>query len=209
MLVRAAPGKLPLLIDQLKSDLDKLSAQGGEKGYLLRHSQGDQWDLMLIAPISDFADYFSGEESQMLERKYGSDYYNLIARQEEAFVSGPSLNEFKQIFEPHSFFHIEMFLSLGGKQVELKKEREMENVYLNETDRKGNLVFVRENGFMWDIFTIGGYESFEVYAKGSNQAAEVQETAAMAAGFESASDIGFYLRELLNEHHDTLANKVE
>lgn len=209
VIVRAAPGKLPALIDKLKSDLKSLEEQANHKGYLLRHSQGDQWDLMLITPISDYTTYYSSNERTILEREYGSDYYDLVARQEEAFVSGPSLKAFEEIFVPHSFFHIEMFLSLGGKQEELKKEREMENVYLNETNRKGNLIFVRESGFIWDIFTIGGYESLEVYAKGSNQSSEVQEAAAKAAGFESASDIGFYLRELLNEHHDTLANKVE
>lgn len=209
MIVRAAPGKLPTLIERLKSDLEKLKSATNNQGYLLRHSQGDQWDLMLISPIGAYTEYYEGEGSNILERTYGDDYYNLVARQEEAFVSGPSLEEFNNIFEPNSFFHIEMFLSLGGKQEELKKEREMENVYLNETSRDGNLIFVRENGFIWDIFTIGGYESLEVYAKGSNQPAEVQEAAAKAAGFDSASDIGFYLRELLNEHHDTLANKVE
>ncbi|MTI22344.1 hypothetical protein E1176_15030 [Fulvivirga sp. RKSG066] len=209
VIVRATPGGLPSLIDKLKSDLGKIVENGGEQGYLLRHSQGDQWDLMLIVPIATYNEYFNGKSAEILERTYGSGYYDLIARQEEAFVSGPSLEEFKAVFEPHSFFHIEMFLSLGGKQQELLKERQMENTYLNDTGRAGNLIFVRENGFKWDVFTIGGYKSLESYAAGANQPEEVQEAAAKKAGFESASHIGFYLRELLNEHRDTLAGKVE
>ncbi len=188
-LLRAAPGGLADLIEEL-TEKDDGSA------HLLRHSQGDQWDLMLI------------EEDLANSPAYGSEFYDLVAWQEEAFVQLDGNPDFDAYFDNNSFFHIEMFVSLAGKQKELLKERQMENEYLEETGRKPNLILVRTLGFKYDIMTIGAYSSLLEYAEGGNQPAEVQEKAALKAGFKSASDIGFYLRSLIGEHHDTLANKV-
>src|ERR1051325_10093948 len=45
-LLRAAPGRL----------LDLVAAVKGRPGLVLRHSQGDQWDLMVLAPIAGYAE---------------------------------------------------------------------------------------------------------------------------------------------------------
>ena len=44
-LLRAAPGRL----------LDLVAAVKG-RGLVLRHAQGDQWDLMVLAPVAGYAD---------------------------------------------------------------------------------------------------------------------------------------------------------
>ena len=49
--MRATPGKLLDLIDVIKIDLKNFDRAGIEKPFLMRHSQGDQWDLLLIYPI--------------------------------------------------------------------------------------------------------------------------------------------------------------
>ena len=58
--------------------------------------------------------------------------------------------------------------------------------------------------------TIGFYQSLQTYAEaGIRHSAEQQNEAARAAGFESTSTIGPYLRSLLSYHHDTLAVRVQ
>ena len=44
-LLRAAPGRLLELVAAVKG-----------RGLVLRHSQGDQWDLMVLAPVAGYAD---------------------------------------------------------------------------------------------------------------------------------------------------------
>ena len=44
-LLRAAPGRLLELVAAVKG-----------RGLVLRHSQGDQWDLMVLAPVAGYGD---------------------------------------------------------------------------------------------------------------------------------------------------------
>ena len=50
-MLRAAPGKLLSLIELYKNRMDFYEAAGDEKPVMMRHSQGDQWDLLLLFPI--------------------------------------------------------------------------------------------------------------------------------------------------------------
>ena len=67
VLMRAAPGKLLQLIDLIKIDMAKHAEYGIEKSYLMRHSQGDHWDLLLIVPIGSMQKYF--EHDNIAKRK--------------------------------------------------------------------------------------------------------------------------------------------
>lgn len=208
ILIQAAPGSLEKLIKQMKVELVQYHKIAEEDAYLIRHSQGDSWDLMLLAPIGSLAGYFESEKKDILEHPFGSHYYDLMTKHEDAFVFGPDLSTFHDYFSENNFFHVEMFVSLPGKQEKLKEEREMENEYLINTNRKPNLVFLKFNGFKWDIFTVGAYENIQQFAGGASAPVSVQEAAAKKAGFKSAGDMGFYLRELVSEHRDTFCNKV-
>jgi hypothetical protein len=75
--------------------------------------------------------------------------------------------------------------------------------------RPQNLIFVRDQGAAWDVFTIGFYRDLKHYAQSADIPQADQESAARAAGFESASRIGPYLRALISSHHDTLAVGVK
>ena len=151
-LLRANPGDLLELIDELKEDIENHETLGIQKPYLLRHSQGDQWDLMLIYPIENLSSYFSEEKmmsrtaSNALEKSYGEGYHDLVSFQEEAIVEGPALSKFTDWFEKYGYFHIEIFTALAGKQIELLKQREMENVFYGHINHKGNLIFTRVFG---------------------------------------------------------------
>ncbi len=214
VLLRAAPGKLLTLIDFLKKDMEKHADYGLDKPYLLRHSQGDQWDLLMIIPVESLETYYNHENaakrqsSFSFDKPYGDSFYEYISYHEDMFVTGPPLETFKKNFATFDYYHVEMFIALPGKQTELLKQRRMENVYLEGIARNPNLIFTRVAGSKWDIFTIGCYRDIKHFAESADIPADLEEKAALQAGFKGANFIGSYLRELIAEHHDTLANAV-
>lgn len=198
--LRAAPGKLEPLIDFLKQE------SPANRPMIMRHSQGDQWDLLLLEEIGNYQDYFATRGDEKDERVFIN---ALTSFREELFAYGPPAGDVRALYEANSFFHIEMFAALPGLHEELIKEREMENDYLVRTGRSPNLIFVGDLGSDIDSFTIGFYPSIVEFAAPAPVSDEEANEAAIAAGFKARSDIGFYLRNFLAYHHDTLAVKVE
>ena len=186
-LLRAAPGRL----------LDLIAAVRGH-GLVLRHSQGDQWDLMVLAPVAGYAEL--GRATPLAEP-------GLVAWQEDELVRGPDLARLDG-FATAGLYHIEMFVALAGRRDELLREREMENAYLAALGRPRNAVFVREFGASWDAFTVGAYRSWKHFAERDDIAPDRSTAAARAAGFDGDDRIGPYLRSLIQTHHDTLATPV-
>jgi len=211
-LVQAAPGKLLEVIELYKSSLAEYKNASDEQPLVMRHSQGDRWDLLLLIPMKSYADYYSAERvskrTQILKESQVR-LNDLIAWQEDVFVYGPPLAELQKAFASSAFFHVEMFDALAGKQSELFKEREMENAYLKALKRPENFIFVRDQGASWDLFTIGAYRDLKHFAESASIPEAEQEAAAKAAGFEAANRIGPYLRTLISSHHDTLAVSVK
>ena len=206
--IQAAPGKLLELIDHYKARFRDPASTGGEPAVWMRHSQGDHWDLLLLFPMVSYAEYYSFEQSA--RREAGETAFNArvapcIAWREDIFVYGPPLAVVKAASSKASFFHVEIFQSLSGKQSDLYREREMENSYQRALHRPENLIFVRDQGGAWDLFTIGFYRDLKHYAESADVPERDQEAAAKSAGFEGANRIGPYLRTLISTHHDTLA----
>jgi hypothetical protein len=213
-LVQAAPGKLLDLIDLYKARAAAYQAVGDEAPLWMRHSQGDHWDLMLLYPMGSYADFYQAQriakrqqagQANKLEDKIREN----IAWQEDLFVYGPPLADLRKAFAGGAFFHVEMFVALPGKFSDLYKEREMENAYAKALKEPENFIFVRDQGAAWDIFTIGVFRDLKHYAESADVPAKDQEAAAKAAGFETPSQIGPYLRRFIREHHDTLAVAVK
>ena len=59
VMIQAAPGKLLDLIDLYKQRLPVIAAGGDELPYIVRHSQGDRWDLVVLYPSGSFTSYYS------------------------------------------------------------------------------------------------------------------------------------------------------
>ena len=215
VLLRAAPGKLLNLIELYKNRMDFYEAAGDEKPFMMRHSQGDQWDLLLLFPMKNYRDYYSPgriESRKMAAQKIQADFERkfkeYVAWHEELFVFGAKLDEVKKAFDGMRFFHVEMFIALPGKHDELFEQRQMENTYLERLGRPQNLIFTHDQGAAWDIFTIGCYRDLKHFAESADISEEKEEKAARHAGFEAANRIGTYLRTLIHQHHDTLAVAV-
>jgi len=102
-----------------------------------------------------------------------------------------------------------MFVALAGRRDELVKERQMENQYARALGRPVTAIFVREFGAEWDAFTIGPYRNWKHYGERDDIKPDASAAAAKQAGFESDSQIGAYMRSLINTHHDTLLTVVK
>ena len=213
-LLRAAPGRVLDLIELLKEERDLLADINEPAPFWMRHTQGDQWDLMILYPMGSFHEYYEPGRTERRNENgvwKGLSYEQLqfeadllTSFREELFVRGPEPEVLDEAFGNNNFYHAEMFVALPGKRARLLEERRMENRFLRNLDRPENLIFVREAGGPWDSFTLGFYEDLMHYAESSDRRASDEEQAAREAGFEGADRIGSYLRSLILYHHDTL-----
>lgn len=215
--VRAATGALADLLDweaRLNAS-DYYAKAGQEHPLLMRHSQGDQWDLLVIVPMQSWIHYHSPEGTKKRSAA-ATEHAGLItegqamfAFYEDHFAYGPSWPTLKAAYTANNFYHIEMFEAAPGRANELLEQRRMENAYLAATGQVPNMIFRRAAGSDVDVFTIGFHRSFEAFAAPAAVTVEEKELAAKASGFDGFADISFYLRSLISGHHDTLATKVE
>ena len=217
--VRAAPGKLLDLIVLYKSRMEVYDAAKDERPLWWRHAEGDQWDLMLLIPIGSYADYYSKERLALREKAAGAssltseEFQDKLeacsAWREDLFVLGPPLETVKKAFEGASFFHVEMFIALPGKQAELCREREMENAYQVEMGRPEYMTFVRQEGAAWDMFSLGCYRDMLHWADTGNIPKDKKDLAARRAGFKDSAEIGPTMRTLIDIHRDTMGGAIK
>jgi hypothetical protein len=216
--MRAAPGHLLELIEVMKSRLPVYRAASEPAPVLMRHAQGDQWDLLVVIPIGSIAEYFGRERElrwRAAGRRTGFDDAQFARRldewtawREELYVEGPPVAEFERAAAGSGYFHLEIFQALAGRRDSLLHERVMENDFLARTGKPVNFIFKKVTGSAWDSFTIGFYRDLQHYAEPAKVSAEEEDRAARAAGFESRNHIGAYLRRFLNGHHDTIGPVV-
>lgn len=192
--VRAAPGAFEELLEAIGSRKESVISS-----LVMRHSQGDQWDLLIIAAIKPAEATQAGILAKL-------DAF--IAFEEDHFAYGPSWDALSAAYKDNAFYHIEMFEAAAGKADELLGQRRMENAYLSATGQVPNTIFRRAAGSDVDVFTIGFHKNLEAFAAPAGVSDADKEAAAIAAGFKSRADISFYLRSLISGHHDTLATRV-
>ena len=217
--VRAAPGRLLDLIALYKSRLAVDDASGDERPLWWRHTQGDQWDLMLLFPMGSYTEYYSEERlsrrqkaaevSPLSQKDFTQKLKACSAWREDIFVLGPPLEAVKKAFDGTSYYHLEICIALPGKQEELFKEREMENIYQLSTGRPETMIFVRDQGAAWDLFTLGCYRDLKHWASSADVPKEKQDLAARQAGFSDPDAIGPYLRTLIAMHRDTMGVAIK
>lgn len=215
--IRAETGSFEDLLKWI-SDVkasDYLEKSGVHSPFVMRHSQGDQWDVMMVLPMESWEVYYSADASKKRKgaeadfMKRFKDGFAKIAFEEDIFAYGPDLESFTTAYNENSLYHIEMFHAAAGKTETLYKQRQMENEYLSATGQVANMIFRRAGGSDVDVFTIGFHKSFKSFAADAPATPEQKEQAAKDAGFKDRADLSFYLRSLLSRHHDTFATKFD
>jgi hypothetical protein len=214
VIVQAAPGRLLDLIELYRSRMPVIAAGGDELPFVVRHSQGDHWDLCIIYPSGSFTEYYSKERvakrsaaadaSGLPNAEFAARFYSMVAWHEDLYAEGPPLEVFKAHIRGAGLAHFEMLLALAGKREDLIRERQMENVFNRERGRGGTLIFVHDQGAAWDVVTLGVYRDWRHYGEQESIPAEVSAAAAKKAGFASPEAIGPYMRTLISTHRDTL-----
>jgi hypothetical protein len=217
--IRAAPGKLLDLIDLLKEQMAVHDASGDKRPFWWRHTQGDQWDLMMLYPMGSYAEYYSKRRvehrnqaqatSSLPPQEFKKRFQEDVSWFEDIFVWGAPIEIVEEVFKDTSFYHCEIFIALPGKHAELFKQREMENAYLYDIGRPQNLIFTRDQGAAWDLFTLGCYKDMKQWAASSDIPREKREAAAIKAGFEGSDKIGPYMRTLILMHRDTIGVAIK
>ena len=214
--VRAATGSLANLLAWIADvkESDYYEDAGVPEPLIMRHSQGDHWDLMIITSMDSWTSYYDEDATdrrQAANEKHAqliAGAKALIAFDEDNFAYGPSYELIAAAYADNDFYHIEMFAAAPGKAEDLFEQRRMENAYLAATGQTENMIFRRAAGSDVDVFTIGFHNSLEAFAAPASASNLDKEKAARDAGFKNLADLSFYLRSLLSGHHDTLAVKV-
>lgn len=213
-MLQAAPGKLSELVSLYRQRATTTASGGDEPPVLIRHSQGDRWDLLVIAPTGPLGDYYSGERVARREAAaaaaglggaaFARQSADLTAWHEDVYVAGPPVAELRAYLKGSSLAHLEMMQALAGKRDELVKERQMENAYNTARGRPAALIFTHEQGAAWDVITLDAWRDWRQYGELQMIAADVSDAAAKKAGFPSADGVGVYMRSLIATHHDSL-----
>jgi hypothetical protein len=219
VLIQAAPGRLLDLIDLYKKRLPVIAAGGDELPYIVRHSQGDRWDLLVIYPSGSFTSYYGADRVRRREsaaaasgvtgEQFARQFYDLVAWHEDVYVEGPPLPAFREYVKDLGLLHLEMFQALAGRRDQLIEERRMESAFNRARSRPEALLFTHEQGAAWDVITLDGFRNWRHYAESETIPPDVSDAAAKKAGFANPDAIGPYLRSLIALHHDTLATPVK
>ncbi len=217
--LRAAPGKLLDLIALLKERMAFYDSAGDERPLWWRHTQGDQWDLMILTPMGGYAEYYAPERlgtrakaartAAVPPAEFRSRLDACVSWKEDLFVMGPPLDRVKKAFQAAAYYHIEIMVALPGKQEELLRERRGESAYQVAMGRPEYMVFVRDQGAGWDIFTLACYRDLAHWAESPHLTKEQREAAAKKAGFSSPEAIGPYMRTLIDMHRDTMGVAIK
>ena len=218
VLIQAAPGRLVELIDLYRQRLPVIAAAGDELPFIVRHSQGDRWDIVVIYPSGTFTEYYGAERvrkrnaaadaSGITNEQFAAKFYDLVAWHEDVYVEGPPLRQFREYVKDLGLIHFEMFQALAGKRAALIEERRMENAFNRGRSRPDGLIFTHEQGAAWDVITMDGYRNWRHYAESETIPQETSDAAARKAGFPNADGIGPYMRSLIALHHDTIGTPV-
>lgn len=190
--LRAAPGLLEPLINEVKA---YRAEQSGDV-IVMRHSQGDHWDLLLLEAAG---------ATPAAEKDFGS-----LVNFQHGFLasSDASFSQLRKEAGSSGLYHIEMFHALAGEKQALLDQRRRENQYLQATGQATNFIFSTRFGSDVDVFTIGFHANMTAFARGPSVTDAEAELAATEAGFRNRADLGFFLRSLLASHRDTLAVPV-
>jgi hypothetical protein len=213
--IRAAPGELSAWLDKW-GDIRQAYVQRGDPApFILRHTQGDHWDFLLIEPWGSFEEYLAPE--RMAKRQAAAEEMALLRRwlddapafREDLFALGPPPAKLETLFATAGLAHVEMFYALPYKKAALLEQRRMENDYLARTGQPTNTIWVGISGSDVDVFTIGFHAGWAAFAAGSPMTDEEKDAAAKEAGFDGLDQIAPYLRTLISKHRDTFAIPVD
>lgn len=211
---KAAPGKLPDLIDAYKNA--PLPDNMTPRPMVFRHQSGADWDLMVIYPLGARASMDANapappEAVRRFKERVMGDY----AWHADTYASGPPLAVVQralavpppraaQAGESGGLYLIEESVALAGHHDALGRflDRDMA-----AARARGAVKFEHVQGDAWDFLLIFRYASWHEYAAAESDPAADDD--ARKQGFADAEAIGLEFRTHISSHHDTFASRVQ
>jgi hypothetical protein len=191
---KAAPGKLPQLIDVYQHAPAPEAGEPQVTPIILRHREGGEWDLVAITPLGKQTTITASAPSQAIQ-----DYYTRLGPLSDwhgdTFVTGPAWAVVQKALVPakdaQPVYVVSDYRSLAGHRAQLRQILDR-----NEQDTPGrSVLFVHVEGAPWNFLSVVSYDSWNAIGAPPPQP---------AAG-APRQDAGLDLREHMAVHHDTIA----
>jgi hypothetical protein len=192
-IAKAAPGKLPQLIEAYNNSPAPEANEPQFRPIILRHREGSEWDLISITPLGRQVTISADVPPQAVQ-----DYYQRVAPltdwHTDTFVVGPSwavVQKALLVAKGEPIYIVTDYRSLPGHRTQL---RQVLDRGAQETPDR-NVLFAHVEGSSWNFLGITRYDSW----------AEMGAPPPQAPAGTAVQDQGLAMREHLAAHHDTIA----
>jgi hypothetical protein len=194
---KAAPGKLPQLIDAYQNGPAPEAGHPQVTPIILRHREGGEWDLITITPLGKQITLTASDAPQAVQ-----DYYTRLGPLSDShgdtFVVGPSWAVVQKALVPakdaQPVYVVSDYRSLAGHRTQL---RQILDRNAQDTPNR-SVLFAHVEGAPWNFLTVTSYDSW----------AAVGAPPPQPASGGPQQDAGLALREHMAVHHDTIASYV-
>lgn len=196
-LSKAAPGKLPQLIEAYQNAPAPEAGAPQVTPIILRHREGGEWDLITITPLGKQTTLTASAPSQAL-----GDYFTRLGPLSDwhgdTFVTGPVWAVVQKALVPakdaQSIYVVSDYRSLAGHRAQLRQILDR-----NAQDTPGrSVLFAHVEGAPWNFLTVTSYDSWNAIGAPPPQ----------PASGTTRQEPGLDLREHMAVHHDTVAAYV-
>jgi hypothetical protein len=190
---KAAPGKLPQLIEAYKSAPAPAADEPQVTPIILRHRDGDEWDLIAITPLGKQVTLSASAPPQATQDYYQrlgplSDWHN------DTFVVGPSwavVQKALVVAKGEPVYVVTDYRALPGHRPQLRQVLDR-----GAQDTPGrNVLFAHVEGAAWNFLDITRYDSW----------ADVGAPPPQPPAGTQPQDQGLAMRDHVAVHHDTIA----
>jgi len=186
--VKAAPGKLN---DLIAAYVAMPVAAGEPKPVILRHREGDDWDLLVLAPYGKAETTVTAAVSPAVQAQYAK-YRASSERHTDSFVAGPKWSDAGTVFgAAGGVYVVSLYRAANGHRDQLEESLKR----LAAGDGPGRSVTLSHvEGGPFDFLQISHYDSWN----------DIDAPVAGQAPMAQAMD----LRQHMAEHHDTVCVRV-
>ena len=190
---KAAPGKLTQLIDAYKNGPAPAADEPQITPIILRHRDGDEWDLITITPLGKRVTLSADAPPQATQ-----DYYQRLAPlsdwHNDTFVVGPSwavVQKALVVAKGEPVYIVTDYRALPGHRPQLRQVLDR-----NAQDTPGrSVLFAHVEGASWNFLNVTRYDSW----------AEMGAPPPQPAAGAAPQDQGLAMRDHAAVHHDTIA----
>jgi hypothetical protein len=194
--VKAAPGKLPQLLNEYRNSPAPPQGQPQVHPIILRHNQGSEWDFVVITPRGRQTT-ISAEPLPQAVQAYNQRLQALTDWHGDTFAVGPAWATVQRALLPdrdaqQTVYVVSDYRSLPGHRQQLRQVLDG-----NAQDTPGRaVIFTHAEGAPWNFFFVTRYNSWaEIGAPPEGQEAQQE-------------DPGIPIREHMAVHHDTICSYV-